>query len=1554
MKKLALGKSMVRRVIKTPKKRRTQTGGSTAEDVNSISTFSPKSIPNLALWIKVSQDAIVYSTVGNYIPTQSISVQDELRSKFTNRETRIITEIKGVGASLIRFELESSDSPSFPTYDISSNAVSLAYNETPFKLVTTNPINLQKNFSIFSTSENVEFDYIPSFNQLVFGPNLAGFLQNGVSKFSEIIVYSRQLSLDEKQKIEGYLAYVNNNQYTLSIHHKYLPDMSYLPELTSIAGSLTDIKTSINSTTSDLNKLVETYTDPSGTDLGLRGRLTEAGDQILVIQRMLYKGALLSKKQGVITIESIFNAANLLNVLTQPFTPDYVKDIITNILELLKEVQAYIKAKKDAQPTLAALLVAQDTATQESNLKEAQTQEIFESTQLEIEAHEFYEKLRRRSDAVTLNGESMYGAIYKEFEDKISAYVDAITYNKKKMNDNWLVLTRSFNPIETQINSRAWLKYVPTLDLSEAEIIMRGSEVYSIKYRDTYLNMIQSVYETIRGQIYDGDIAYINYALTEKAEEIEGLYKAIQEKEIQPIMIRTFVPHFKQRYNEIIKYMETFTALYDAITVSIRTIATALESSKKDKTVPTLDNLPPISSHDTYRMECERVYVRKVNPSDESLTGIDYIIADAEGNIKEFINIDGEIDNSYVFSKDLKYNKEDQMFLSYSPYKDENGKPIRQEIKILDPLPNSTIIESLSKSRQPNFWLEKGVSSRQLYEIPRDQINGIHQFIFETAQYPIQLPKYAIAVGSWFLIQNLGISPIQVQNPGFPDDLIDMIGHGEAMFYIYSGLNEARGNTYYGRVPWRHGYIPYDTLLNSPRSEYSVFVKELGKSIYVKKNLQPLLDSDGYFIEAVIDKSGCTYDIDDVYKANPYSVESMSEVSISDLKNKGSALNALRTRFPNVVVLKDSVTTLPILCNYKGLPGINEFGFCKFAKTPIMLIDRPVIRGAFGDIHVDISGYTLEQMGALEPFLKFKSVYRSKFVQAFAKDAIKTFVFIGLSKYPILSPDNKFIEAEEWTILPPQEITYTDASDSKAVAYISSSTIKDSPIGVGPYRYISVQDTRLQIDMKKAATVILSRYGTNKTYITNCINNIQETYKEAEGLGNAGKSIQSVLTTTMEQLKTDYDKYITYQTSVEPIQASLDASIMTNALKITVDMLDLKMKELVDSVAGTYKSVYGSIEATNKTLIAVKNIENYIADLSNNAVVEIENHIVSVKGTLQADAQTLKITGAPEFDRLLKLMIKHKVEFLKKLEVAQAALVIRPDYLTEYKSWISARREQIKELNELLVEIRRIEDLDIPRVFSARKMTERSKQMQKYNEIIHQIESYKKYKEAVGLWIGIPASPIYDAQKPVIGDPVVKGLSIDLVVFNEITNPSITRDWAKLDAPPAISARIQAELLSPIEGIKNKYRASFFEDNLVPPPKESLEDVHKTVEELGSKTERTTAQLLAFEGELAVVLKAYESIRADLRSHLRTKLETVAAAIHQKWIELTGKRTAIQTLLLQNPDPAKEAALEKAFEIEPRITALVKDFDDLSYFKMKEVKEVQEAILKELEGVVVP
>jgi hypothetical protein len=1558
---------MVRRTIKIQRKPQKGGAGPLGEDINSISTFVPNSIPNLALWIKINKESIKYSKISEYIPTQPITVQQQLRTTFKNNlDQSVISEIIGAGNSLVRFELDSVDSKSFPTFiadPSGTDIISLSSNTTdgsvpkPFKLVTKNRIELANNYSMWSTSENIVFDYIPSFNQLVISPQT--YLNDNTPTFSEIIVYSRQLNATEKQQVEGYLAYVNNNQYKLPLHHSYLPDMSYLASLTPIISNIQLINDSINEMTHDIDNIP---TDLCGNKLALKGRITDAIDDMTDIKQMFSKGALLSKKNGSTTLDSIYKSADTLHVLTVPFTPEYIEHKFTEFRNLIVDIKHYTEINT---PDITALATEQEKLEQEHAFAAAQTEELLEETEREIQAHEFYEKLRQRSDLIKQNGDMMYGPIYKDFEDRVSIYWDAIEYNHKKIESAWGTLIYSFKTIETQINSRDWLKYVSTIDISENEVVKRGNSVYSIEYRDPYLNIIQSQYQKIRNQVYDGDIAYIHSIAPVLYRECSAIMKDIKNKIIQPITIKTFLPHFKQRYNEILKYTETFTAILEPITASIKIITTALEDSKRSRTASIINDLPVIPTQENLRQECQVVYMRRTNSSDFNITGIEYIVTDVEGNLHNTINVDGEIDNSYIFPKymNLKSSEEDKMFLIYHPYKDLLGNELRQEYKILDELPNLSIIDSISKPRRPNYWFHKGDN---LFEIARDQINGIHQFIVEYIQYPIQLPKYAIPDGSYFLIQNVGPLPIQVQIPGFPNDLIDMIGFGESMLYIYSGLNESYGNTYYGRVPWREDYLPYDTLLNSPRSSYSAFVTELNTSIYVKKNLEPILDYDGYFIKAVVDSKGFTYDIDDVYLANPYMVRSVKQVRLSDLKHKGSKMN-VKTGEPQIWVIKDIVTNLPVLCNFKGLPGINEYGFCKFARTPIMIIDnRTVIRGAFGDINVKIAGtIEIEQMGVLEPFLNFNTVYRSKFVQPYTHDNKKTFVFIGRSKYPIISPKNNMIEAQGWSLVPPHELKYVNANNTIGTAYLSKdlSEIHDSSFNAVPYPYISVQDSRLQIEMKKSAKIILNRYTANKNYIIECQHTIKTTYDRIQKLGEgASEGTLSILTTANKQIQADLDKYTAEQKSIEPIQASLDSQMLTPTLKIAIDMLDLKMKEIVVSVMNTFKSISDSIEFMMGLVNEVEGIETTVANFRLKDTVEIEQLIVSVKSTFQADAQNLKITGAPEFDRLLKLMIKYKVEFIQRLGKLEEALKSRPGYSTEYPKWITDKRSQIKELNNYILKIREIEQTDIPRIFEVRETIKRTESVKRFRELATQSDFYKKYKKTINLWLGLPENNDYISQEPIIntGDPAIKGLSIDLIVFNELKNPSVQRDWQEIDTTAEISARISAELITPVNILKDKYRLLFVgsqnNDDLstVSILKQmDLNGIRSVLDNLTLKVDKTTKELLTFESELAPILKAYENIRSDLRSSLRKTLLEMKQKLQEEWLKITAKRTALETLLIQNPDPKNERIIEEINNIEQRVLDITKNnstyYDNITYFKMRSELIEQKNIQKTLE-----
>jgi hypothetical protein len=722
-------------------------------------------------------------------------------------------------------------------------------------------------------------------------------------------------------------------------------------------------------------------------------------------------------------------------------------------------------------------------------------------------------------------------------------------------------------------------------------------------------------------------------------------------------------------------------------------------------------------------------------------------------------------------------------------------------------------------------------------------------------------------------------------------------------------------------------------------------------------------------VKAVTDSKGYTYDIDDVYLANPYKVQSIKEISLGDLKNKGTRLT-IKPTDQAIWILKDIVTSLPVLCNSKGTPGINEYGYCKFAKTPLMLIDnKVVIRGAFGDINVLIAPtIEIEQMGMLEPFLDFNAIYRSTIVQPYSKDSVKTFVFIGQSKYPILSPKNKFIEAEEWTLNPPHEVTYTSSKGVKSVAFLlkDSPTIKDSQINVAPYAYISVQDTRSQIEMKKSAKIILNRYNTNKNYILDCLDTIKSTSEHIKKLGiKASEGPISVLNTANEQIFADFKTYEGYTPSVESIQASLDAKILSNSLKITIDMLDLKMKTLIESVSSVFNSISESIKVTTDLVNDIESIENNIKDFREKSIIEIEQRITSVRATLQADAQNQKITGAPEFDRLLKLMIKYKVDFLQRLGTVENSLKIRPEYTTEYPNWIKTQKGQIKELNGLLIKIREIEQTDIPRIFTIRETIKRTEYTQKFREIASQIDTYKKYKKTIGLWLGILENANYVKETPIIntGEPEIKGITTDLIVFNELKNPSVQRDWQELHTSAEISGKILSQLIGPIESVKEKYRFFLLENKIneyLPVIEKfneiDLKAIRIILDNIQIKMDEVTKELIAFETDLSPIIKAYENIRSDLRAELRSILSTNNEKIREKNTRLSDKRIAMQTILTQHPDSEKEAEIELQFETEQKADKIIVNnptyYDSLSYFKLKGLIKEQDIILKELDLIV--
>jgi len=899
----------------------------------------------------------------------------------------------------------------------------------------------------------------------------------------------------------------------------------------------------------------------------------------------------------------------------------------------------------------------------------------------------------------------------------------------------------------------------------------------------------------------------------------------------------------------------------------------------------------------------------------------------------------------------------------------------------LDPLPSHTIIDSLPSTRRPNYWFHS-ISDSTIFEIDREE-PGIHQFVAESCA-PIQLPKYAMNPGTYFIIQNAGTVPIHVQIPGFPTDCIDMIGTGETIHYIYSDYTEGSGGTFYGRCFWRDGYLPYDTVLNCPRSAFSVFVPELNVAIYVKSTLEPICDSEGYFIKVRADSDGKVYDIDDVYLANPYNVNSQSQLHLSELKleNRRALKMAVRIEDPPVCVIQDMKTKLPIICNEKGVPATNEFGYTKFVKTPLTYINgATVVRGAFGDLAVKLNTVQpVEQLGILEPFVMFDAVYRSAFIAPFGS---KSYVFTTSTGHPILSMSNTFIDSSG-EIINDNTIKYQDLIDISGLkqpiskyAFMVTKSFEEQ-LTSSPVPYVSVQGTVKQSEMKKICRIILNRYITNKSYILDCITDITTAHNEIAQIGaSQSEDIVPLLKSVQEQIQANLNKYNTYMPIVETIKQTVNSVSITDQVKVSIDMLDLKMKQLLTSTWEIFNTVDDSIDFYINLSNDIKSVRETTMLLREVTYVDIDHRIGSVHGIIQNDSQVNKRTISADLDRPVKVMIKTKQEYETKMLSLETAIKTLPSLSTQIKPWIQDKKSQIAVLYSLYNKIKHIALSEIPKVLEGRSKLLRSNSLKEIRSISTQIDSYAKYRDAVKLWIGIHGTEglsDYEKAQPILNSSthVLKGLSVELTVFEELTNPSVNRDWkavAESRNNDAIAQRIQTELVAPVEAIKNSptiysftgYKNSNTMDEIENVRGLNTDGILLYLSNCKTNLHQLTSALMAFEKDIEPVLKSYDSIRAELRAELKTKLSSAVQILHERWLKATGKQTAIQTTLEAmsaslTPDQQTIKAtilsrLDKAFnpDLEASIQRLLQGYttpatyDSMTYFVLKAEDEKQVA-----------
>jgi hypothetical protein len=409
---------------------------------------------------------------------------------------------------------------------------------------------------------------------------------------------------------------------------------------------------------------------------------------------------------------------------------------------------------------------------------------------------------------------------------------------------------------------------------------------------------------------------------------------------------------------------------------------------------------------------------------------------------------------------------------------------------------------------------------------------------------------------------------------------------------------------------------------------------------------------------------------------------------------------------------------------------------------------------------------------------------------------------------------------------------------------------------------------------------------------------------------------------------------------------------MTNELKITIDMLDLKMRDIVTSAWNTFTAIDDSIQFYLGLVKEVESVEETIRKLRAETLIQIEQRVVSVQSIYQSDAQNFKHTGAPEFDRLLKLIIKYKVDFTQKLAGVELAYRKRPGYSTEISGWAQGLRGQIKQLNGIAIKIREIELTDVPKSLKTRENLKRAKDSQTILELTGQVDTYLKYRDAILLWLGL-GQPVNEPYSISNGIPVIKGITIDLIVFEELSNPSVQRDWAGITGE--FAPRIATELVGPITSLGEKYRGRFIAFH-----KDRRLETGENLESVRANIKGMVDTIIAFETELEPILKSYVSIRSDIRAVYKTKLVESVTAIQSRWITATGKRTAIETNLI-NAKAGVDAAgimknLDALFSFDQEVADVLRGltinifYDTMSYYALKTEAQKHATIMGKLDA----
>ncbi len=1452
-------------------------------DVSGIAGFSPAHIQDLALWFSASPDLVVQQPVQEYIleqlPVYKAFLLEHLGSRLTEP---VITRIKSrtpLPNALVPIETHDSIKLGFPTLLQTPDQPS-GFALGQMGLVTETPIELPPNFSLFSITRDLTIQYNDILDRVILTP------QSPDATFHEIIVYARQLTPEEAAKLEGYITYKSDQQYTLRMDHPYFPDMAATPVLKPIMTSLEPIEDSLRIL---LRKL-----DKRGGDPVLRGELADTIRDLKVLRYTLSRGVLLTRNSPLSDLSAVYAAINARDLYPVDMTDAQVRLEFDRARALIEKVKTAIEdidaSKNKAQ---AEQVFAANEQTIAAARKEAETDEGLRTMEYQVRRRERVQAHRATKAELAELGSMLLGDYRAKFQAELRTCQEAFEYQTAQRENRLKGLQAELEEFAAPLRTGAWLAEFPFLD--------QGKESTG-EFRDPILRVLFEKFSRIQAALLEDDVAYLNMLLglaTKEAKGLVTLWNSWPTAALFGASAATggglYVGHLRQKFQRAERYQADLNSRLDAIEAAIRTLRAELETLK---TTQALKPQPLTLLTGIYRPQ-EPLYYSGIGTDDAGILRLEFIRCEATGAPLLELGPTGDLDLEFVFPEflDLERNSEPpNSWRIRTPHKTAGGEPAYQIYIQCDPQ-SASILKSLPEGRLPapreiDLSAAHATQGSDPCEIPREFRNSVVRINGGGAlQKPINLPKYAVRAESFFVLQNIGRSALVVRNPGAQEDFYDLLGPGETAVYMYGEGRALTGRPgyAYGYVQWRQGMLPYDTIRDTPRSSVACFIKEIGRTLYCLEAevpgqmLEPLITRDGYFIECHrAADDGSVYDAHDFSRANPYSVRVLPERSLSELKplvnSKGRLAPANSDPYP---VIAEYRTGCAILCTRGGLPALDEFGYAGALATPIHLLSGALkVRGAYEDLVIKGSDVRAFIPYRIPEGITFDGIYRSRFckplvaAQETASDPVRTPVFCTGQGLPLCGPRGTCIRVpadarQEQTLL-----TFKDGNGVKQAFLIDEVTpITDANGEEIPWRPIELYIVALR--EIEGAHQLVYRYASSLSYLKGLSDLYTKTAEELRAsLGDATTdSIRKSIAETKEMVDTRIAKFAEAQPKLLALAEGLKGDLIPDDVKMGLGTFDIQMRDTLQEITDLTDTLEVPLDSYRRVQRRIANLQAFLQRLGAEGGTLFSKGYEFISAIRKFEIERTQSVSTPQVDALLDALKGREADYRVAQQGLEARFTKRPDAMNEIREWLLDLQTDAAKQYAALESAKGLVLIELPR-----RLTDADKQ----NTGQNQADLKSTYKEEQALTqIAEGYLQFFDPARPgspEIQDPMVartkKGPFVHLV------NPNYQRD-----IKGTLSRRLPADL-------RIEYELMIADMDATTTIVDSLRAEMKTWGQAQSaeeppKDKVVLAQTLAREKErLATFQKSLGTFEAYIEPIFQGYL-TFTKMLAQKWVDTT-------------------------------------------------------------------